>query len=169
MKILTFKMVVLRNDAHSQFMYIFDNLLKAFPAVMTVVLALYPEFTRLFAIEESLVDAAVGSDLTRQLAEADQRIDRTVVGINSIIKAGLHHYDTKVVEASHRIHVRMSAFGDIESKAYEEEANSVRLLVTDLRSNYSVDLDTLALSQWINELELAGAAFDALFTQRNTE
>ncbi|MDR3269383.1 MAG: DUF6261 family protein, partial [Tannerella sp.] len=130
-KILSIRLSYLRNDAHSQFMYIFDNLLKAFPAVMTVVAALYPEFARLFDIEESLVDSARGSDITRQLIDADQRIDRALVGINSIINAGLHHFDTKVFEASNRIHLRMRAFGDIENKAYEEEANSVRILVID--------------------------------------
>jgi hypothetical protein len=169
MKILVFKLGILRNDAHSQFMYTFDNLLKAFPAAMAVVAALYIEFIRLFAIEESLVDSAKGSDITRLLTEADQRIDRTVVGINSTVNAGLHHFDSKMVDAAHRIQVRMNAFGNIESKAYEEEANSVRLLVTDLRNNYSADLFTLSLGQWIDELALAGAAFDTLFTRRNTE
>jgi hypothetical protein len=97
MKILVFKLGILRNDAHSQFIYVFDNLLKEFSAAMAIVATLYIEFIRLFAIEESLVDAAVGSDITRLLAEADQRIDRAVVGINSTVNAGLHHFDSKMV------------------------------------------------------------------------
>jgi hypothetical protein len=63
----------------------------------------------------------------------------------------------------------MRAFGDIENKAYEEEANSVRILVIDLKANYSADLATLSLGQWIDELAQAAAAFDALFAQRNIE
>jgi hypothetical protein len=169
MKIIKINLLHLRNDAHSQFMFLFDNLLKAFQAVMMVVTALYPEFTALFAIEETLVDAAQGSDFTRQLADADHRVDRTIVGVNSIVIAGQHHFDPQTVEAANRIHIRMRAFGDIENKAYEEEANSVRLLVADLRNNYSADLTTLNLDPWIEELEMAGAAFDALFTQRNIE
>jgi hypothetical protein len=74
-----------------------------------------------------------------------------------------------VVEAAHRIRVRLNAFGDIGHKAYKEEANSVRLLVTDLRNNYSEDLATLALNLWVDDLALAGTAFETIFTERNVE
>lgn len=168
-KILVFRLSYLRNDAHSQFMFIYSNLLKAFPAVMAVVAALYPEFEAIFAIEEQLVDASQGSEITGQLAKVDKDLDRLIVGINSIIQSGMHHFDTKVVEAANRIRIRMRAFGNIGSKAYKEEANAVRILVNDLRNNYSEDMATLALTQWVDALALAGTAFDTLFVERNTE
>jgi len=168
-KIAAIRLSYLRNNAHDQFMYVFNNLVKAFPAVMTVVSALYPEFERLFTLEERLVNAIVGSDFTLQLADTDARIDRTVSGINSIVNAGIHHFNPTVVEAAKRVRICMNAFGNIEEKPYKEEASAVRILVTDLRSEYSVEIVVLALVPWVDELAMAGTDFDTLFRQRNAE
>jgi hypothetical protein len=169
MKISSLKVSHLRSEEHFQFMKLFAQLLDKFPAVKSLVIALYVTFADLLLQESQLVDAERASALSRLIAEADERIDRTVVGINSIVNAGLHHFDSAVISAAERIHTRMKAFGNIESKSYEGESAAIGILINDLRNNFAGDLSVLNLNVWINELDAAHAEFDQLFEQRNVE
>jgi hypothetical protein len=159
----------LHNEEHDQFMTRVRNLLNLFPSVKTVVLVIFLEFAELLVVEDRLVDAAKESAITQQLVEADRRLDRCIVGINSIVNAGLHHPHTEVAAAATRLHVRMKAFGNIESKSYEAESAAIRLLVNDLLTNFPAELEILQLGLWIEELQMAHGAFDALFNERNAE
>ncbi|MDR3267676.1 MAG: DUF6261 family protein, partial [Tannerella sp.] len=110
-----------------------------------------------------------GSVLTELLAKADKRVDRDIVGINSVVNAGLHHFDEKTVAAANEIHGRMKAFGNIEGKSYDDEAAAVKILIRDLRTSYAVPVMTLGLGAWIDELDKAHVEFENLFVQRNAE
>jgi hypothetical protein len=169
MKFLYLHFSRLRSEEHFQFMKLFYQLLDRFPAIKSLVVALYLLLIDLLAQESRLVDAERGSALSRLIAEADARIDRTIVGINSAVNAGLHHFDPAIVAAAARIHARMKAFGNIEGKSYEGEAAAVGILIDDLRGKFAGDVTLLGLTVWINELEAAHNAFDELFEQRNVE
>ncbi|MDR3340290.1 MAG: DUF6261 family protein [Candidatus Symbiothrix sp.] len=169
MKFLNLRLSRLLSEEHFQFMKLFYQLLDRFPAIKNLVVALYVPLLDLLAQESRLVDAERGSALSHLIAEADARIDRTIVGINSVINAGLHHFDPAIVAAADRIHARMKAFGNIESKSYEGEATAVGILIDDLRGKFTGDVTLLGLAGWIDELEAAHKAFDELFEQRNVE
>jgi hypothetical protein len=150
-------------------MCFYRDLLLTFPAVKAVVMESYDTFIVLLNEEGLLVDALHGSVLTKLLADADRRVDRTLVGINSVVNAGLHHFSPPTVAAANEIHERMKAFGNIEGKSYDDEAAAVKILVFDLRTNYSAPVEILGLAPWIEELEMAQADFESLFVQRNAE
>jgi hypothetical protein len=150
-------------------MKLFIQLFDKFLAVKQIVVNLHALLPDLLAQESQLVDAERGSTLSHLIAEADARIDRTIVGINSIVNAGLHHFDPAVVVAADCIHARMKAFGNIESKSYEGEATAVGILIDDLRGKFAGDVSLLGLAAWIDELSAAHKAFDELFEQRNVE
>jgi hypothetical protein len=169
MKIIKIHLEHLRAENHYEFMTLFRLLLDKFDAVKALIIALYANFIALLADEGLLVDAMKGSPVTRQLVEADRYVDRLVVGINGIITAGMHHFDPKMVAAANNVHDRMKSFGNIEHKDYEAEAAAVRILVADLNNHYSVDVATLGLHEWIDNLGLAIAEFERLFVLRNTE
>jgi hypothetical protein len=119
--------------------------------------------------ESQLVDAMRSSIYTKMLADLDLRIDYTIVGINSIINAGLHHFDPIMVEAATILYNRMKAFGSIEKKAYEEESGAVTLLLYDLMNKYAQQVDTLSMRDWVNELETVENEFKTIFKERNAE
>jgi hypothetical protein len=169
MKFLSLRLSRLLSEEHFQFMKLFYQLLDRFPAIKSLVVALYLLLIDLLAQESRLVDAERGSALSRLIAEADARIDRTIVGINSAVNAGLHHFDPAIVAAAARIHARMKAFGNIEGKSYEGEAAAVGILIDDLRGKFAGDVAILNLAGWVDELEAAHNAFDELFEQRNVE
>jgi hypothetical protein len=169
MKIENLKLSHLRAEEHFQYMTLFLQLLDKFPAVRGVVAAQYAVLVELLAQEGRLIDIEKANVLSRMIAEADAHIDRTIVGINSVVNAGLHHFDPAVVAAAERIRTRMKAFGNIEGKSYEGESAAIGILISDLRNRFGAYLSLLNLNAWINELESAHVGFDRLFEQRNTE
>jgi hypothetical protein len=170
MKILKVRFAHLRNEAHYQFLLLTRTLLNGYPAVAAIVTELLEKFFELLDLEGTLVDAVRSSEYTEELAEADRRIDRDIVGINSAIESALHHYDEKVAKDARVLELRMRGFrGEIEKKSYEEESAAVKILVHDLQNTYTAQVATLAIGGWVTELAAAQVAFDQLFILRNAE
>jgi hypothetical protein len=170
MKILTLHSSHLRSEAHYQFYLLLQKLYGNHPNVEAIVASLMAKFDELISLEGTLVDAVKGSKYTEKIEEADSRIDRDIVGINSVIDSGLHHYDPQVVEAAKALAVRMKSFrGEIEKKAYEEESAAVKILVKDFQTTYSEQVSIVGLDNWITELSGAQSSFEELFIKRNKE
>jgi hypothetical protein len=170
MKILKIHFEYLRNEAHWQFLLLLRRLFDTHPAVAAIVAALLGRLYELIDIEGQLVDAVRSSAYTEQLAEADRRVDRDLVGINAAVESALHHFDSAMVEAARRLEVRLKSFrGEIEKKAYEEESAAVKILLADLNGTYASQVATLNLGAWVTELAAAQADFERLFILRNEE
>ncbi|MDR2119568.1 MAG: DUF6261 family protein [Tannerella sp.] len=170
MKILKIRFSYLRNEAHLQFLLLVKKLLNGYSAVAAIVTELITPFFELISLESTLVDAVRASEYTEELVEADRRVDRDIVGINSAIESALHHYDEKVVKDAKILELRMKGFrGEIEKKSYEEESAAVKILVNDLLTTYSPQVATLGIGGWVGEINLAQAEFEQLFILRNAQ
>lgn len=151
-------------------MIVFRDLILKFPAVQTLVAPFYDSFAELLDREKQGINVMQKSDYTLQIAEADRRIDRTLVGMRKIIMAALHHFDPAVVEAARSLRNRLEAFGNIVRKAYEVKIPDVNILISDFRSDkYATKVALAGLTPWINELQSAETAFEHLIVLRNTE
>jgi hypothetical protein len=159
----------LRNEAHYEFLWIFNHLLDEFPAVKTLIAALYASFAALLDLEKKLLDAARASMLTQQLAEADHRVDRAVSGIKATINAARHSLDPAVAEAARVLYIRLREFGDIRGKAYEEETAAVQVLLHDFATTLVPQVSLVGLHAWVQELTEAENAFTQLYLQRGSE
>jgi hypothetical protein len=168
MKILTIRFSHLRNEAHYQLLLLLKKLFETYPNVASIVNALLQVFYPLLALEGTLVDAVRASEYTKQLAEADQRLDRAVAGLSRAINAALHLPNPDHVRAAERLEERMKAFrGSIEKRAYEEESAAVKILVADLQGSYAQQVSTLGLGVWVTEIAAAQTAFEQLFLLRS--
>jgi hypothetical protein len=168
-KIVSAHLIYYRNEAHYGLMAAFRGLLDRFEAVKSVVAATLGDFVNLLALEGSLVDSARANSYTQPIAEADHRVDRTLTGIGEVVAAGLHHFDPAVVAAARALHSRLSAFGRIAGKAYEEEEVAVQRLLEELHGAYAAQVAALGLRGWVAELEAASAEFKALMQRRFEE
>ena len=170
MKILTIRFNYLRNEAHYQFLLIDKKLFEMYPNVAAIVTSQLQQFYPLLTLEGTLVDAVRSSEYTKQLADADQRLDNAVAGLSIAINANLHHPNPDYVKAAERLELRLRAFrGDIERKAYEEESAAVKILVADLQGGYAPQVSLLGLGVWVSEIGTAQAVFEQLFLLRNAE
>ncbi|MDR0725321.1 MAG: DUF6261 family protein [Prevotellaceae bacterium] len=169
-KIITILFRYLRGEAHYRFLSLFDQLLAEYSAVKNVVAAFYSRFSDLLAQEKQIVDAQKSSDYTEQIAAADHRDDRLIIGINETVRAALYHFDPNIVAAAQSLSLRLEAFGDIPNKSYEEEAAAIGILVDEFQSpEYSTKVNLLGLTPWISELAEAVADFEQLLKRRNVE
>jgi hypothetical protein len=169
MKIIKIHLSHLNNEGHYQFLRQVHVLLDRYPGVKSRVIVLYDKQVVLLVLEGRLVDAMRGSEYSGELSGADKRVDRCIVGINKLVGAGMHHFDAGVASAAKRIYERLKVFGNIESKSYEEETVAIHILLADLRGPYAAKAELIGLMPWIEELEAAIEAFDALFMLRNEE
>jgi hypothetical protein len=170
MKILKIAFSYLRNEAHYQFLLLVTKLFGVYPNVANIVTNLLLKFYELTALEGQLVDAVRASGYTQELAEADQRVDRDIVGITAVVNSGLHHFDANFVKAAKALEILLKSFrGSIEKKSYEEESAAVKILVTDLQTTYAPQVTILSLETWVTELSEAQVDFERLFILRNTE
>jgi hypothetical protein len=169
-KILTARLHSFRNEAHCEYMIVFRNRITKFPNVQSLLSTLYGPFVNLITKEEDLINAMRKSDYTKQIAEADQRVDRTVIGMRETVIASLHHFNPATVAAAQSLYNRFEAFGEITKKSYEEETLDVNLLIRDLNSSeYAAKAATLGLQLWIAELQAAETDFERLLDLRNVE
>ncbi|MDR1223485.1 MAG: DUF6261 family protein [Tannerella sp.] len=169
-KIVTVHLRTFNNEEHYEFLVVLKDLLLVFQAAKTVVGADYDTLLVQIDEEKALINNMRKSDFTQTIADTDQRIDRTVTGMNSLIDVGLHHFDPTAVEAARILKNRFKAFGDITHKAYEEQTADVNILIGDLNSDqYAGKVTLLGLSPWVTELAEAEATFESLIRQRNTE
>jgi hypothetical protein len=159
----------LRNDAHFEYQTRYKNLLDGRPAIKSIVENYYPVFVARLGEEGALIDVMKKSDYTAQIADADHRVDRCLVGMNTAINAAMHHFDHEVVEAAQSLHNRFHAFGEIGTKSYEEEVAAVNLLLADLNADYAAKVTLVGLTPWVTELTAAEAAFELLLTERYKE
>jgi broad specificity phosphatase PhoE len=159
----------LRNEAHYEFLWIFNHLVEEYSAVKTLLAGLLDAFLVLLAKEKRLLDAARTSALTKQIADADHRVDRAVSGLKAVINAARYSLDATVAEAARALYLRLREFGNIRRKAYEEESAAVQVLLSDLGNAYAQQVSTLGLHEWMMELMEAEAAFTRVYLQRGDE
>ncbi|MDR1340773.1 MAG: DUF6261 family protein [Prevotellaceae bacterium] len=169
-KILTALLQKFRNEAHYEFMIVFRNLIQKFPAIQSILVALWPDFLSFLTKEGELINLMRKSDYTKRIEQADARVDRAVIGMKEAIKSFMHHFDPAMIAAAESLNNRFAAFGRISQKSYEEEIAIVNLLIADLNTpEYSSKIATLGLSPWISELQAAETEFELLIGQRNVE
>jgi len=166
MKVLKITTERLRNELHFQLMEVFSERIGQYKDVVALVTALLNLFYTLLALEKLLLDASRKIPLTEQLATADARIDRIIVGIRATITAALHHFDQTVVAAAVILDKRLKEFGKINSKAYQAESSAVQILLRDFLQQYAVEVAKLQLGPWVTELNLAELEFSSLSLER---
>ena len=169
MEIKKIRLSHLRNEAHYEFLVVFDSLLNKFPAVKALINNFYTPFTQLLDTEKHFVDAAQKSPLTDKLVEADNRIDRDITAFRNTVKASVNHFNTAIAEAAKSLYLRLKEFGYISKKPYEEESAAMQIFVSDLQTTFAQQVQTLGLAQWVAELADAETAFTNLYLQRNAE
>jgi hypothetical protein len=151
-------------------MIIFSNQVEAFPSVKTFFGSKYTLFKTTLAKEEALTQRMHKSEYTKQIAEADQRVDHCISSINEIIVASTRHPQETVRTAAYSLKVRLDEYGRIQRKSYEAETLAVDMLLSDLQSDaYSSKVTLLGLTVWVNELTAAETAFQQLFATRQDE
>jgi hypothetical protein len=160
----------LRNEAHADFLLDFRYNLDDYPAVKALVaIELLNKFDIDLERERSLIDIEYKSPFTEPITNTDHRMDNAVLAIHGVVDVNLRHFDPLKVAAAKLILDRLRSFGKIGDKPYKEELMAVQILVADLYVKYKNEIDLLALTPWVNELEAAEKLMTQLMDERFAE
>jgi hypothetical protein len=135
----------------------------------TAVAPFMPNFNAWLAKEDALMQWVRKSALTEQIAEADQQVDRVLVGINAGVELGRHSSVAVIAASAERVHIMLKNYGDVAHESYDDEAGDVRSLLEQFGSTYIQDMSNLSLIAWVQELQTTFNTFESLLRQRADE
>lgn len=166
MQIEKLKAEKLRNEEHFQFQTEFNDLVIRFtPETLGIEFA-YAAYEPLYLNENTALDVIRKSDLTPEISTADHTRDTTNRGFCDIIKGAQNHFLPAKCEAANRIQIVIDHYGNINTKTYDEQTAAINSLVEDLNKDYSDDMATLGVGDWITKLQANNNKFEALMDER---
>jgi hypothetical protein len=99
-------------------------------------------------------------DLTEKKAAADHRRDNTFLGITGLVRTDLRHFDQPTRDAAVHVYNLLENYGDTVKKDYDAETMILDNIIEQLRSpHYSIAVQLLNLSPWIDRLEIENNEF----------
>lgn len=122
------------------------------------------EFDKCFKI-------APGSTITNELIKLDNRRDKCLKGIYSVLKGYRNHYQDDKVKAASDLLACMNKYGKrIYALNYEGETSSISSLINDWKiASYVAALTLLNLIEWSNELDISNKLFNDKYMSRVDE
>lgn len=169
MEIQKFDLHSQRNAGHYQFQTDFNSTIIKYSPQMLGIVEDYAAYTPLLQDEGVALVAITKSATTVEVETADKNRDFTFRGLADKVTNSLNHYDPAVREAARRTKVIFDGYGNLVPKPDDEESGLISSLIADLRTKVSAEIQTLAIVEWINELERLNNLFIALEATRNSE
>jgi hypothetical protein len=160
----------LRNEAHVELHETADTIIvRHNPAALGIAVQ-YGEYKPHLDTEVSLLDVIRKSGYTGELDGSDHRRDTLVRGFSDAVKSGLNHFDPAKREAARRIEIVLNSYGNIAAKALDQETAAIDDLLRELRSGeYPALVDSLALTDWLTQLDAENRTFKRLMMARYGE
>lgn len=169
MEIPKFDLHSQRNAAHYQFQTDFNNLVIKYSPQALGIVDDYAAYVPLLDDEGVALVAIKKSATTEEIEVADRNRDFTFRGLADKVTNGLNHFNPEVREAARRVKVIFDAYGNLVSKPNDDESGLITSLIADLRTKVPAEIATLAIIDWIDELERLNNVFIALEATRNSE
>ncbi|MDR1122323.1 MAG: DUF6261 family protein [Dysgonamonadaceae bacterium] len=137
--------------------------------VKSAIGPLATELNNWFVMETADMDWYRKNALTAAIADANHRLDNALAGFSAQVNAARHNVHPNVALAAERIHIMLKSYGRVAAKPYEEEIGDVNSILHHLTGDRAVDVQTIAATEWVQEITAAVAEFIALLAQRDAE
>jgi hypothetical protein len=169
MKIQSFKIHNLRNDAHFQFHTEFRDLVAKQGAEALKIKPQFQAYLPLYDRVDEALKKIVKSEFTAKIHEADKARDEIYVGMTEMNAAALKHFSPEIREAAGRLKIVFDTYGNVASKPLNEETSAIYNILQELKGKYADDAATIGILQWVAELENRNKAFENLVKERFDE
>lgn len=113
-----------------------------------------------------------GSTLTQEIIALDERRDRAIIGLRTVLEGYNSHYDAAIATAAVALFSNINAHGSsIYRLSYQEETAVLNSIITDweTETELSEAVSSLGLTGWLNELKSANTLFAAKYLERVEE
>jgi hypothetical protein len=165
-KSLLFK--YLPNAAHYNFCTQVSQKLTDVPSTIASVLGQLPSaFNAWLTKETALMEWVKRSEFTKQIAEANRRMDRALVALNAQVRAASYNINPGIAGAANRMTIMLKNYGKVYVKPYAEQDGDVHSILRQLTGSYAADVSLLSLTAFVTELQTAFTLFNQLLSQRD--
>jgi hypothetical protein len=130
------------------------------------------KFSSLRLLESECYKIIRKSNYSELKEEADNERDSLLIGIKNTIKTSFRHFKPEVKEAAKKIIIVFDAYDrpvPIVDQPYDTETISIENLLRDLNENYSNEVRSVGLTEWLTELEILNNKFAQLVKARHEE
>jgi hypothetical protein len=169
MKIKNIYLHNFRNDEHFQFIQFTLALVDETGAAALGAVAQNAALIALHRQEDEALKKILKSALTEEINDLDRERDIVFRGLVNAVGSGLSHYSAAVRNAAVRLEIVLDTYGNVAQKPHIEETSALYNLLNELLTNYSAEVETLALTGWIAELDRLNRAVEALIAGRADE
>jgi hypothetical protein len=168
-KISNFTLLLLRNDAHFQFIADFRDLVTDEGAETLKIAPQFETLTALYQREDEALKKITKSEFTAKIQDADKARDEMFTGMAEITKACLKHYDEAVREAATRLKIVLDTYKHIDKKNLIEQTAAVTNILQELNGKYAPDVTAVGVGGWAAQLQARNNALNALIKERFDE
>lgn len=133
--------------------------------------AVFLAFSKKTAEFDKCFKIAPGSTITNELIKLDNRRDKCVKGIKSVLVGYRNHYQADKIKAASDLLACMNKYGKrIYSLNYEGETSSISSLINDWKiASCVAALTLLNLLEWSSELDISNRLFNDSYMSRVDE
>lgn len=166
-KIDDIKLNKLRNEIHFQFCSDFKNLAVKFNPMLLKIESCFNLFCMFYEQESQCLKMILQNEQAEQLNNADQRRDVAFRGLIDSVKTSLDHFNPFVAESAKRLNLLFKWYGNLFGKSFDEETAAIKNLLDELRGKFVVDVSTVGITAWVDELEIHNRSFTSLMEEHS--
>jgi hypothetical protein len=160
----------LLGEHHLQFFRLFKQQVEETGAETLKIAPQFAAWLLLFLVEEGAFKKIPKSAFTEMLQSADGTRDTTFRGMSDANLSGTRHFNPAIAEAAKRIQIVLDTYGNLAAKPQNAETAAINNLLLELRSDkYAADVETVGLTDWLDELDKNNQAYNAIDNERYDE
>ena len=162
----------LRNGEFLQFATNFSALVESNDPIALNVLKQHNNFKVAISVIEPLFKVERVNAFTQQLVLFDERRDKAITGLTTVIDGFCFHFNVLVAQAAKRLAADLQLFGTgVARQNYPAETASINGIISDWETKPELvaALDILGIEDWKDELKAANQVFDQKYLERVKE
>ncbi len=159
----------LTNGAWVTYLTFVVKLIKQNEAVKTALALLLALLEKNLADAEASLEVMRGSQLSRDINEADALRDRMIGGLNNYVRSFLYDADPAKARAAENLIRVINHYSGIAEAPQDQESAMIIDLIRELDTNHQADMEAIALANRKDQLQQANSRFIELLDSRTIE
>lgn len=162
----------LRNNEFIQFMKNFLGILNEKDLEALKLKSKTDNLAALLVSMTSLYKPDLGSQLTKNLQEDDERRDTALIGIQTVITAYTYHFDAETKESADLLAATLKKYGTgISKQNYQGETATINSIIEEWKREevFVNAINKLTLADWLIELDTSNTRFNTNYMNRAKE
>ncbi|MDR1592839.1 MAG: DUF6261 family protein [Prevotellaceae bacterium] len=165
--IVRFRYESLRNEVHVEYNETVNGLLNRFDPKPLGFLSLYKVYNSAIDVERSALDIIRKSEYTAEIAAQDYVRDGIYRGLVDAVQSAKYHFNAFKRNAANRIDVVLKNGHNIAAKTLDQETVAIDDLLRELTGNYTSEVNTLAIGDWLAQLRMENDLLKQLMRERH--